>query len=111
MSGKEVFKLAVNNMAQAATKVLHEAHCDLSDIKCFITHQANYRIIEAVADKLKVPKEKCFSNVHRYGNISAACIPVAMHEAESQFSFKRGDKILLAAFGGGLTWGATLLEW
>src|SRR5205085_1953828 len=82
MSGKEVFKQAVNVMAAAALRVLEEAGCGIEDLRCVITHQANIRIIEAVADKIKVPKERCFVNVQKYGNISAACIPVALHEAQ-----------------------------
>lgn len=111
MSGKEVFKQAVNVMAAAATKALEDAGCTIDDLRCVITHQANIRIIDAVADKLEVPKDRCFVNVQKYGNISAACIPVALHEAQEHFPLKRGDKILLIAFGGGLTWAAAVLEW
>ncbi|MFZ5806866.1 MAG: beta-ketoacyl-ACP synthase III [Verrucomicrobiota bacterium] len=111
MSGKEVFKQAVNAMAGAANDVIGKAGCTMADLRCVVTHQANIRIIECLADKLKIPKDKCFINVHKYGNISAACIPIALREAEDFYPLKRGDKILLVAFGGGLTWAATLLEW
>jgi len=111
MTGKEVFKQAVNAMAKSANKVMEEARLKVTDLRLVITHQANSRIIEALAEKLSVPSEKCFTNVHRYGNISAACIPVAMHEASQQIEFKRGDKILLVAFGGGLTWASCVIEW
>lgn len=111
MAGKEVFKQAVTAMAKSANKVMDEAGLKVSDLRLVITHQANSRIIEALAEKLAVPAEKCFTNVQRYGNISAACIPVAMHEASQQIEFKRGDKILLVAFGGGLTWASCVIEW
>ncbi|MFH1066856.1 MAG: beta-ketoacyl-ACP synthase III [bacterium] len=111
MSGKEVFRQAVNAMADAANAVLKEADCKIDDLRCVITHQANIRIIESLAGKLKVPKERCFINVHKYGNVSAACIPIALREAEDFYQLKRGDKVLLVAFGGGLTWAAALLEW
>lgn len=111
MLGKEIFKQAVNAMAGAAHYVLEKAGYTIADLRCVITHQANIRIIEALADKLKAPKEKCFVNIHKYGNISAACIPIALREAEDFYPIKRGDKVLLIAFGGGLTWAAILLEW
>lgn len=110
MSGKEVFKQAVTAMAKASNDVLKEVGCTVDDLRCVITHQANIRIIDSLADKLKVPKEKRFINIHKYGNISAACIPIALREAEDHYPLKRGDKILLAAFGGGLTWAAALIE-
>jgi len=111
MSGKEVFKQAVTEMANAATTVMQEAGCSIDDLRCVISHQANMRIIDALAERLKVPSDKCFVNLQRYGNISAACIPVALREAEEHYHFKRGDKILLVAFGGGLTWAALVIEW
>lgn len=111
MAGKEVFKRAVNAMVKSANNTLEQAGCTIDDIRCVITHQANMRIIDAVRDKLKVPEERCFINVQRYGNISAACIPVALQEAETHYPLQRGDKILLVAFGGGLTWGSCLIQW
>ncbi|MEM9445912.1 MAG: beta-ketoacyl-ACP synthase III [Verrucomicrobiota bacterium] len=111
MSGQEVFKKAVIAMYHSATRTMKEAGCTVDDIKCVISHQANIRIINALSDRLKVPKEKRFINVQRYGNISAACIPVALHEAKDYYPLERGDKILLVAFGGGLTWGSAIIEW
>jgi 3-oxoacyl-[acyl-carrier-protein] synthase-3 len=111
MSGKEVFKQAVNAMADSAAGVLADSGVGVGDLRAVISHQANVRIIDALADKLKVPADKCFVNVHKYGNMSAACIPIALHEAKTHYGLQPGDKLLLVAFGGGLTWASTLLEW
>lgn len=111
MAGREVFKQAVNVMAKSAQSTLAKAGLTVDDLKAVISHQANIRIIEAVAEKLKVSSDKCFVNVHRYGNISAACIPVALHEARTEMNLQRGDKLLLVGFGGGLTWASLVLEW
>lgn len=111
MSGQEVFKQAVTEMAKSARKSLEAAGLTIADIRCAITHQANIRIIDALADRLKIPKEKTFVNVQRYGNMSAACIPVALSEADEEFNFQPGDKLLLVAFGGGLTWASAVIEW
>ncbi|MDX6767380.1 MAG: beta-ketoacyl-ACP synthase III [Candidatus Methylacidiphilales bacterium] len=111
MSGQEVFKQAVTEMGRSANKALETAGLTVADLACVIPHQANIRIIEALRDRLQVPPEKCFINVQRYGNISAACIPVGLDEAAAEFSLQRGDKILLVAFGGGLTWASCVLEW
>ncbi|MEM9400304.1 MAG: beta-ketoacyl-ACP synthase III [Verrucomicrobiota bacterium] len=111
MSGQEVFKKAVTEMGASAQHSLEVAGCTIEDITCVISHQANIRIIKALCDRLKVPQEKRFINIDRYGNISAACIPIAMHEAKEHYNLQRGDKILLVAFGGGLTWGSCVLEW
>lgn len=111
MAGKEVFKQAVNEMVRSATRSMEQAGVTVADLRCVISHQANMRIIEALADRLKVPADKCFTNLQRYGNISAACIPVALHEASAHFDFQPGDKILLVAFGGGLTWASCIVEW
>ena len=111
MAGKEIFKQAVTAMADSAKRTLAKAGVSLSDVKCVISHQANIRIIDALVEKLKFPRERCFANVHRYGNMSAACIPVALHEAGTEMKLQKGDKVLLVAFGGGLTWASALLEW
>ena len=111
MAGKEIFKQAVNAMADSALRTLRKAGVNLGDVRCVISHQANIRIIDALVDKLKFPRERCFANVHRYGNMSAACIPVALHEAGPEMHLQKGDKVLLVAFGGGLTWASALLEW
>lgn len=111
MSGQEVFKKAVTEMGASAQRSMENANCTVDDITCVISHQANMRIIKALCDRLKIPEEKRFINVDRYGNISAACIPIALHEAREYYNLQRGDKILLVAFGGGLTWGSCILEW
>jgi len=111
MAGGEVFKLAVKSMADAAEEAIAEAGLTLDDIDIMIPHQANLRIIEGVGKRLHFPSEKVFVNIQRYGNTSAASIPIAMCEAESTGRLRRGDKVLLVAFGGGFTWGASVLEW
>ncbi|MEM1158506.1 MAG: beta-ketoacyl-ACP synthase III [Verrucomicrobiota bacterium] len=111
MEGQDVFKKAVTAMCRSAMKVMKEAGITADDLTCVIPHQANIRIIDAIADRLGVPAEKRFINVQKYGNISSACIPVALSEARDYYGLKSGDKILLVAFGGGLTWAAAVLEW
>ena len=111
MSGGEVFKLAVKSMADAAEEAIAEAGLTLDDISLMIPHQANVRIIDGVAKRLRFPSEKVFVNIQRYGNTSAASIPIAICEAEATGRLRRGDKLLLVAFGGGFTWGAAVLEW
>jgi 3-oxoacyl-[acyl-carrier-protein] synthase III len=111
MAGGEVFKLAVKSMADAAEEALREAGLGLDDIAIMIPHQANVRIIEGVAKRLRFPMEKVFVNIQRYGNTSAASVPIAISEAAATGRLHRGDKVLLVAFGGGFTWGASVLEW
>ncbi|MCJ8330152.1 MAG: ketoacyl-ACP synthase III [Lentisphaeria bacterium] len=111
MSGKEVFKIAVNSMVSSAKISLEQANLTIDDIDWIIPHQANLRIIAAVGDRLGINKDKCYINVHRYGNTSAASIPIALDELVRADKIKRGDHILFVAFGGGLTWGSTILKW
>lgn len=111
MSGSEVFKLAVRGMSDAVVKALAKAHVDKKEIACFIPHQANQRIIDAVGERLEVPKEKIFVNVHKYGNTSAASCVIALCEALEQGRIKKKDKVVFATFGSGLVWGAVVLEW
>src|SRR3989442_989346 len=110
MEGGEVFKLAVKSMADAAEEALREAGLGLDDIAIMIPHQANVRIIDGVAKRLHFPMERVFVNIQRYGNTSAASIPIAISEAEAAGRLRKGDKVLLVAFGGGFTWGAAGLE-
>ena len=110
MRGRETFKLAIKSMETASNKALSKAGISLEDIKLVIPHQANIRIINALAERLQIPEEKVFSNIHKYGNTSAASIPIAMYEAYKEKRFKKGDYLLLTAFGGGLTWGAVVLK-
>lgn len=111
MSGKDVYKQAVISMFDASKKALEKAGLTTDDIACVIPHQANIRIIEAVADRLKIPLEKFFINVDRYGNTSAAAVAIALDEANRSGRLKPGDYVLMAVFGGGLTWASTVLEW
>jgi 3-oxoacyl-[acyl-carrier-protein] synthase-3 len=111
MLGKEVFKHAVNRMKEAAETVITRAGLQPSDIACVIPHQANLRIIDAIADRLAVPNEKVFVNLHKYGNTSAAAVAIAFDEANRSGAFKRGDNIVLAVFGAGLTWAAAAIQW
>jgi len=110
MEGRKVFKEAVNGMTQASKEAIEEAGLSVEDIDLVIPHQANFRIIKAVAEKLGIPLEKVYVNVNRYGNTSAASIPIAMYEALKEGKLKRGMNILLTAMGGGLTWGSIVLR-
>ncbi|MDD2710383.1 MAG: ketoacyl-ACP synthase III [Verrucomicrobiae bacterium] len=111
MQGREVYKHAVLGMSQAALHTLQLSGLKAEDITCILPHQANVRIIEGVADRIGVPLEKFYLNLHRYGNMSAASVAIAMDEAAREGRFKRGDFLLMVAFGAGLTWGATALQW
>jgi len=111
MQGGEVFKMAVKSMADAAEEAIADAGLELKDIDIVIPHQANKRIIEGVAKRLDIPMSKVFVNLEKYGNTSAASIPIAIAEAANEGRLKRGQKVLLVAFGGGFTWGAAVLEW
>ncbi len=111
MSGRDVFKHAVNNMTQASREALKQCGLTIDDVDWIIPHQANVRIISAISDRLGAPLEKYIVNIEKYGNTSAASVIVALDEAARQGRFKKHDIILLTAFGGGFTWGATVLEW
>jgi 3-oxoacyl-[acyl-carrier-protein] synthase III len=111
MKGNEVFKVAVRMFGEAAERILARNGFTADDLDLFIPHQANLRIIEAAVKRLKVPMEKVVINVDRYGNTGAASVYVAMEEAWSAKRLSAGDLVLLAAFGGGFTWGAALLRW
>ncbi|CBE68497.1 MAG: ketoacyl-ACP synthase III [Candidatus Methylomirabilis oxygeniifera] len=110
-NGNEVFKTAVRSMEEAAIAALKANGAEVSDVDLFISHQANARIIYAVAERLDLPRERIYMNIDRYGNTSAASIPIAMDEAVRAGRLKRGDLLLLTAFGGGFTWGSALIRW
>jgi len=110
MAGNETFKCAVNRMAEVSQEALARNGFTVADIDLFIPHQANLRIITAVGKRLGVPEGKVFVNLERYGNTSAASIPIALAEAREKGRYSKGDLVLLAAFGGGLTWGSALLR-
>ena len=111
MKGKEIFKVAVKTMADFALITLKKNQMTTDDLDWFIPHQANLRIIEAVAKRLKFPMEKVLVNVDRYGNTSAATIPTVLDEANRDGRIKRGQTVLLDAFGAGLTYGSILVRW
>ena len=111
MDGRNVFRHAVTAMADASTEALRRAGLTADDLALVVPHQANLRIITAVADRLGMPMERVFVNVDRTGNTSSATIPVALAEAVASGRLTSGDRVLLTAFGGGLTWGALVFEW
>ena len=111
MRGKEVFKQAVRVMGQAALEILEQNEVKSDQLACVIPHQANMRIIESISSRLKIPIERFFLNLDKYGNTSAASIPIALDEAVRAGRLKSGDIVLMVAFGAGLTWGATLIRW
>lgn len=111
MDGGEVFKLAVRSMTAASLEVLEREELTINDIDLFIPHQANLRIIEAVGSRLEIPAEKVWVNIDRYGNTSAASIPISICEAIDAGRLKPGMKVLVSAFGGGLTWASGVIYW
>lgn len=111
MNGSEVFKFAVRAMSEATKQALDAAGLDIANIALLIPHQANKRIVQAVAKLLGLPGEKVFLNVERYGNTSAASIPIALCEAVEEGRLRDGDHLVLVGFGGGLSWGAIVLQW
>jgi 3-oxoacyl-[acyl-carrier-protein] synthase III len=111
MAGREVFKVAVRRMAQAAHQALDAAGVSAEDLRLLVPHQANLRIINATAHEAGVPLEKVMVNVDRYGNTSAGSIPLALAQAEAEGRLSRGDLVLLVSFGAGFVWGAVLVRW
>jgi len=111
MRGNELFKVAVRNMEDVSRRVLEKAQIPASQIDLFIPHQANQRITEAVRERLGVAPEKVYTNILRVGNTSSASIPICIDECVRSGRLKRGDLVLMAAFGAGVTWGAVLMRW
>ncbi len=111
MTGREVFKHAVSSMLNAAQEALRRSGVRIEEIACIIPHQANLRIIQAIGQRLGAPVEKYYVNLDHCGNMSAASVPVALDEAVRAGRIRRGDLVLLVAFGGGFTWAASVLEW
>ncbi len=111
MNGSEVFKHAVRQMGDACLRVIRMAGFTPEQVDLLVPHQANMRIIKATAERLGIPMEKVYLNLEKYGNTSAASVPLALNEAVQEGRVKKGDLILGVAFGGGLTWGAVLLRW
>lgn len=111
MDGREVFRFATRVMAQSTLEVVEKSGWKVEDLALIVPHQANIRIIEAAARGLKMPMEKFYVNLERYGNTSTASIPIAVVEAVQAGKLKPGDKVVFVGFGGGLTWGALAAEW
>jgi 3-oxoacyl-[acyl-carrier-protein] synthase-3 len=111
MAGQEVYRFAVKAMGDSCCSVLEKAGLTADDVDLFVPHQANYRIIKAASDRLGLPPDKVFINVHKYGNMSAGSIPVALYEADREGKLKQGDLVLTVGFGAGLVWGANLIRW
>ena len=111
MNGKETYKHAVTSMLDAATRALADANLKPSDLACIIPHQANLRIIEAIASRMDIPMERFVINLDRYGNTSAAAVAIALDEANRTGRMEVGDYVLLVVFGGGLTWASSVIQW
>ena len=111
MKGNETFKVAVRNLEEVARETLAANHLPVEDLDLYVPHQANVRILKAVAERLGFPLEKMMLNLDRYGNTSAASIPIALDEAVRQGRIKEGDLVMLGAFGAGLTWASALIRW
>jgi 3-oxoacyl-[acyl-carrier-protein] synthase-3 len=111
MKGNEVFKHAVKRMAEAAEEALKRAGLSKTDVTWLIPHQANIRIVEATGERLGVPKERVYVNIHRYGNVSSATIPISLAELNGEGKLKKGDILVLDAFGSGFTWAAVAYRW
>ena len=111
MKGREVFKVAVRVMEQSALQILEQHGLAADQVGCVVPHQANLRIIETLSSRLGIPMDRFFLNMDRYGNTSAASIPIALDEAVRCGRIKSGEVVLMVAFGGGLTWGSSLIRW
>lgn len=111
MDGQAVFKFAVRSVPQAVEEVLEKNQVAQEDISCYVLHQANKRIVEAVAKRLNEPIEKFPMNLQEYGNTSSASIPILLDELKREGKLEKGKKIVLAGFGAGLSWGASILDW
>ena len=111
MEGTEVFKVAVRTMEVAVRDLMTQAGLTIQDIDSLIPHQANIRILQAVAERLELTPEKVYINVEKYGNMSSASTAIALYEAAKKGKIKSGDNVVLVAFGGGLTWASTLIKW
>jgi 3-oxoacyl-[acyl-carrier-protein] synthase-3 len=111
MAGRDVFKHAIRAMEEAVQVLLDRNGITINDIDLMIPHQANVRILNKLMERLKVPQEKVYINVNKYGNTSAASIPIALDEANQQGLLQRGDLLLFCSFGGGFTWGSLLMHW
>jgi 3-oxoacyl-[acyl-carrier-protein] synthase-3 len=107
--GKQVFKFAVTNMAEVSAEIMEKNNLKSEDVDWLVPHQANLRIIDATADRMGLPKEKVMINIQKYGNTTAGTLPLCLWDYENQL--RKGDTLILSAFGGGFTWGAVYLKW
>ena len=110
MNGREIFKFATKVMEESIVEILEKENIKIEDIDAIIPHQANLRIIDYVVKRLGIPREKFITNLQNYGNTSGASIPIALCESINEGNLKKGDNIIMVGFGGGLTWGATLIK-
>ena len=111
LRGREIYKFAVIKMADLVADAAKECHIKVADIALIVPHQVNQRILEAAAERLNISMDKIFVNIHKYGNTAAASAAIAFDEASRSGKLKKGDYVVLVAFGGGLTWGVTVLKW
>lgn len=111
MNGREVFRFATKSVVTSIRNVLEKAGVSADELKYIVPHQANSRIVEIVSNKLKIPFDKFYMNMDRFGNTSSASVPIALNELNEKGLIERGDKILLTGFGGGMTWGTMLITW
>ena len=111
MDGQEVFRFAVKKVPESIEILLERNHISREEIKYYVLHQANHRILEGVAKRMKVPLERFYENIGRYGNTSAATIPIALDEMAERGLLKPGQWIMCLGFGAGLTWGGALFQW
>ena len=111
MDGQDVFKFAARKMPAACKKVLQKAGMTIDDIALLVPHQANLRIIDNAIDRLKINRDRVWFNIEKHGNMSAACVPVCLTEAQQAGRLKKGDNVIMVAFGAGLTWAGALLKW
>jgi len=107
--GKTVYKFAVTNMAEVSAEIMQKNNLTSEDVTWLVPHQANLRIIDATAERMGVSKDKVMINIQKYGNTTAATLPLCLWDWEKQL--KKGDNLILSAFGGGFTWGAIYLKW
>ena len=110
-NGREVFKNAVVRMPEAINIALEHNNLSIEDVSLVIAHQANYRILKTVAKRMDISMDKMYVNIHKYGNTTAGTIPIAMCEALAEGKFKKGDIIVLTAFGAGYTWASSIIRW
>jgi len=111
IQGRETFKFAVTKMQDLLVEAIERLHISVDDIALVIPHQVNTRILDAAAKKISLPREKMYINIDRYGNTSAASIPIALDEANREGRLSPGDILILVAFGGGLTWASAVIRW